>query len=569
MSQHQMNSEANTLNESKDVYSKMPLSSEIEEDSEENEYIVPDGGWGWVVTISVFFVYIILDGSVFTFGLIYVELLDYFNESGGKTAVIGALLYGFPLILAPIVCALVLHTGFRTVGLIGGVLVSVAFFMCTFAPNIDFLTVILGIFGSIGMEMGYVSALLCITYYFDKKRGLATGLAMAGSGVGTFLFAPLLEYLLVNYTWKGACLVIAAICANLIPCSLIFLPLKKKPKKSADSSPEEGRKLLNGHNPNIHDRRMSKSLTHLPDLRMQHEELHKSEPGLIIQQPPHLEPHVNILSNSYHHGGYAMAFSLTSLHSLKDTTDNESKVIVKQAKDVFSTCWSQIIKIIKSSVDKTLFKDPCFILFGISNFLLCVYFGLPYMYIPHLAQLSGIEEQHASFLVSIIGITTTVAQIALGYIGDKTNLSVPMYGLCMVICGGSLIVMPLYAGEYWVFCLLSVLFGIGISGNYALTTLILIEILGLEKLTVAFGLLQLQQGVSTLFGTPIGGWVYDATGSYYWAFVSGGICIITSGLVLAPIPFLLKYRMTVADQAQVTTNEIRAVETNDTEATHV
>ena len=191
------------------------------------------------------------------------------------------------------------------------------------------------------------------------------------------------------------------------------------------------------------------------------------------------------------------------------------------------------------------------------------------MYIPHLAQLSGIEEQHASFLVSIIGITTTVAQIALGYIGDKTNLSVPMYGLCMVICGGSLIVMPLYAGEYWVFCLLSVLFGIGISGNYALTTLILIEILGLEKLTVAFGLLQLQQGVSTLFGTPIGGWVYDATGSYYWAFVSGGICIITSGLVLAPIPFLLKYRMTVADQAQVTTNEIRAVETNDTEATHV
>lgn len=43
----------------------------------------PDGGWGWVVVFASFMVNLIADGITFSFGVIYVEFLNYFGE--GKT----------------------------------------------------------------------------------------------------------------------------------------------------------------------------------------------------------------------------------------------------------------------------------------------------------------------------------------------------------------------------------------------------------------------------------------------------------------------------------------------------
>ena len=57
----------------------------------------PDGGWGWVVVFASFLVHVIVDGITFTFGVFYMEFLEYFGESKGKTALVGSLLAGFYL----------------------------------------------------------------------------------------------------------------------------------------------------------------------------------------------------------------------------------------------------------------------------------------------------------------------------------------------------------------------------------------------------------------------------------------------------------------------------------------
>ena len=41
-------------------------------------------------------------------------------------------------------------------------------------------------------------------YYFERRRALATGISVCGSGVGTFLLAPLATLLLDEFGWKGA-----------------------------------------------------------------------------------------------------------------------------------------------------------------------------------------------------------------------------------------------------------------------------------------------------------------------------------------------------------------------------
>ena len=49
------------------------------------------------------------------------------------------------------------------------------------------------------------------------------------------------------------------------------------------------------------------------------------------------------------------------------------------------------------------------------------------------------------------------------------------------------------------------MFGFTIGAYVGLTSVILVDLLGLDKLTNAFGLLLLFQGVATLIGPPIAG----------------------------------------------------------------
>jgi hypothetical protein len=47
---------------------------------------IPDGGYGWVIVFASLMVSLIADGVSFSFGLIYSELLDCFQEGTTKTA---------------------------------------------------------------------------------------------------------------------------------------------------------------------------------------------------------------------------------------------------------------------------------------------------------------------------------------------------------------------------------------------------------------------------------------------------------------------------------------------------
>ena len=59
----------------------------------------PDGGYGWIIVFCAFVIHIIVDGIAFTFGVFYVEFLNFFKEGKGKTALVGSLLAGFYLLV--------------------------------------------------------------------------------------------------------------------------------------------------------------------------------------------------------------------------------------------------------------------------------------------------------------------------------------------------------------------------------------------------------------------------------------------------------------------------------------
>lgn len=97
--------------------------------------------------------------------------------------------------------------GFRLVACAGSVVAGLSFAVASLAMSVEFLYVFIGVLGGIGMGLVYVPAVVAVGFYFEKRRALATGIAVCGSGIGTFVLAPFTTWLLGYYGWRGTLLI--------------------------------------------------------------------------------------------------------------------------------------------------------------------------------------------------------------------------------------------------------------------------------------------------------------------------------------------------------------------------
>lgn len=253
------------------ILEREDLSSFIAREEKREKPKVPDGGWGWVVVLASLVISMIADGVSFSFGLLYIEFLHEFGASKSKTAWIGSLFMAVPLLSGPIMSALVDRYGCRNMTITGGLISGLGFILSIFSNTIEVMYLTFGVIAGLGLGLCYVTAVVSIAFWFDKKRTLAVGLGACGTGIGTFVYAPMTAYFIKEYGWRGTCLLLAGTFFNMIVAGTVMkdpewwiLEQRKldqtQPKKShgrldgssSDEFPgiEELRKLLkNDHAP--------------------------------------------------------------------------------------------------------------------------------------------------------------------------------------------------------------------------------------------------------------------------------------------------------------------------------
>lgn len=90
-----------------------------------------------------------------------------------------------------------------------------------------------------------------------------------------------------------------------------------------------------------------------------------------------------------------------------------------------------------------------------------------------------------------------------------------------------------------------------LAGYISLTSIILVDLFGLDKLTNAFGLLILFRGAAAIIGSPLAGAVYDWTNSYDWAFYMAAVFFLVSAItsfMAAPLKRYLDQRQMALPQ---------------------
>ncbi|KAH7641473.1 monocarboxylate transporter 5-like [Dermatophagoides farinae] len=521
----------------------------------------PDGGWGWMVVFGSFMIHVIADGIIYSFGLFYYELAKHFGESKTATSMVVSIMNGTTYCIGPIASALTIRFGCRAVTIAGSIFASLGFFLSTFAPNIFTLYGTIGICAGVGFGLMYLPAIVIVTSYFEKRRAFATGIAVCGSGIGTAIMSPLIEYIINLYGWKGAMLVISAL---LINCGIFGAMFKPVPSIKIEITTD-----ANHHNINDDDddnpielkestKSMLVCMENPKDSSIQssveihlnpEESINGEQCDDVIKQRSHsFTPGFLYREDSFYSG------SLMNIHKSEQklsTIHHQQQRMDKIKRKSDSDCClfkklnfpDEIKENLSEMIDLSLMRNQVFLIFSISNFLTAIGYHIPFIFLKDWIVDNRIgSPQETGFFTSIIGLFSTISRLVFGYISDHSFVNrLWLYTFSVTLCG-LIIISNTLATTYKLLAIFCAFFGITCGTYVSLTSVVLVDLLSLEKLTNAFGLILLFQGVASILGPLFIGFIYDLSGAYDTGFHVIGSLVTFSGLMLILIPICNNFK---------------------------
>jgi MFS family permease len=158
--------------------------------------------YGHVLVFSGFLIMISMYGTLYSFGVFLQPLLNELEWT--RASISGAYSLCFLLSGALAMAAGWLSDRFgpRVVISCSGILIGSGYLLLSRTETILELYLYYGLFVGMGMSGGITPVLSTITKWFEKRRGLMTGFAIAGVGTGTLIVPPIANVLISAYGWR-------------------------------------------------------------------------------------------------------------------------------------------------------------------------------------------------------------------------------------------------------------------------------------------------------------------------------------------------------------------------------
>ncbi|XP_037535998.1 monocarboxylate transporter 12-B-like [Nematolebias whitei] len=432
----------------------------------------PDGGWGWVIVGCCFMVLVCTRAVTRCISIFFVEFQAHFGADYSSTAWIHSLVDSTTMLCAPVGSLVGNRLSCRVAVMLGGVLASCGLLISSFSSSLQLLYFSMGILTGLGFALCYTPAITLVSCYFRRRKALAYGIAMSGSGIGTFVLAPTVQLLIDLYSWRGALLVLSAFVANLCVCGALLRPITVQEEEMEDRGAETC------------DAELSIKLTKDSEDRTK-------EPSLLP------------LPNE------------TPVPQLKQTC-------------CLSSCFLSV-------KEYHFLLQPDFLGLAVSFIFLASGCSLPFVYLVPYALSTGVSLQNSAFLMSILGVINIVGNITFGWLTDQRCLkthrltcytfSVAMEGLCCLFT-------PLLT-SFPLLVPFAVLYGYFDGAYVALIPVVMSDVVGVGCLSSALGVVFFLHAIPYLVSPPIGGWLVDVTGNYTASFFLSGTALLASALIVS------------------------------------
>lgn len=156
--------------------------------------------------------------------IFFKEIQQDLQISTSEIAWISSIMLAVMYAGGPVSSALVNRYGSRPIVMLGGLLCGGSMVAASFGSSIVYLYLCIGVVGGSGLALNLNASLTIISKYFLVRRPLANGLAMAGSPVFLCFLAPLNQFLLEGFGWRGSLLILGALMLNCCVAGALMRP---------------------------------------------------------------------------------------------------------------------------------------------------------------------------------------------------------------------------------------------------------------------------------------------------------------------------------------------------------
>lgn len=356
--------------------------------------------YGWVVVLCAFTLMGVGFAVAYSFAVFFPAFEAEFGASRAHVSLVFSLCAFLYFLLGAPGGVLADRHGTRAVALVGVACLAAGLLAASQAKSVEvlYLTYSLGL--GIGLGFTYVPSVAAVQPWFERRRVLASGIAVSGIGVGNLVGPPLAAWGIDALGWRGAYLAMAGV--TVVACGLAAFAIRNRP--AGQGRPMDG--------------------TTLPQAMRQ------------------------------------------------------------------SNFW------------------VLYVTLGLSGFGCFV----PMVHVGRYAVDAGHPETFAVLLVSLIGVGSLAGRFLVGSLAARLGRMRSLAFLYLAM--GAMLLLWWTTTNAWILAVMAVGFGMSYGGFVATFPSVVMDLFGARSVAGIIGFLYTAAGIGTLFGPPVAGAAFDATGSY-------------------------------------------------------
>jgi MFS family permease len=194
--------------------------------------------YGYVILAACFFIMVLVFGSQISFGVFFKPILSEFGWSRAETSGPFALCMIISGLLTIVSGRFSDKFGPKIVVSIGGIILATGYLLMSTINSLWQLYLYFGVLVAAGTSTMYVPLVSLIAKWFTRRRGLMSGIGVAGIGFGIGVVPATASQLILAFNWRISLLIVGFTCLILI--ILLAQLLRKTP---LETETDEGSKI--------------------------------------------------------------------------------------------------------------------------------------------------------------------------------------------------------------------------------------------------------------------------------------------------------------------------------------
>ncbi|XP_032221637.2 monocarboxylate transporter 3 isoform X1 [Nematostella vectensis] len=529
-----------------------------------------DGRWAWLVCFASFMCVGILFAVGQSYAVLLPVLVEYFNESKGRTALVGSIAFSLTNLTGVVFVKLSDRFGRRPVAMAswGGCVLSVL--VTSFVTDLNQMFVSFGLM--YGMFSGGVlnTCLIVIREYFKNQFSNAQSITMTGGGVMLLGMAPSVEALVAWKGWRDTLRILSGL---MFVTGLLLLTYEP----NVENDETEENQGMNGRDEETRGEKENEGVMKTKDQIEIMISNHKDEviyeqidfekincvtqedrfgtkmngvkemncdSNLRIKDMIHLGSEVRSQNQSSKENSPKQTLdsnNLTKEHDdqfrqINGGTGLNHEVSLEVGKEELAVKPGTKKLPSKRCIDCSVWLDPTYSLSTICIVLINLGMMVPIFHLVKFARDLDIPSAQASQMLIFRGVTGVIARLIAGQIMNRRWLSPRLTLQIFSLLAGTSIILMTQSRGYVHLAVLSAFYGCGQGGAIIAQVVFWFTCMGdKSKASMAFTWGLTVNSIAVMASPPLAGLIADSLGSYVVSFYIAGGLIISASL----LPFLL------------------------------